>query len=205
MMILCVSQAGFARMRRLPRMLEIRAGTLNPKGAQAGFIFGGCYGYSFDERVSLSLGIDYFRREYKQETQIDTGMTDSGLKIDTNIRTLEYTTTIIPLSLNLDIRFPIESPINIYAGGSLTYQMLFNRENNYVDNVKENRFYGGFGWMARAGIEYYLGSRSALIAEAFYNNVKVKGNHKKQAGLPVWEEVDLQGLGFRAGIRLDIF
>jgi len=88
------------------------------------------------------------------------------------------------------------------VGGSLTYQFLFNTEHNFEENIKEKRNYSGFGWMARAGIEYNIGSRSSLLIEAFYNSCKVKGNKEKKQGLPVWDEVDVSGLGFRAGVRL---
>ena len=60
--------------------------------------------------------------------------------------------------------------------------------------------------MVRAGIEYNIGSRSSVLIEALYNIGKAKRNvNETVAGLPVWDEVDLTGLGFRAGLRLEFF
>ena len=121
------------------------------------------------------------------------------------VKSLEYNTTLVPLSLNLDIRFPFEPPVVWYVGASISYQLLFNSENNFEDDIKENRFYSGFGWMARAGIEYAIGRRSAVIMEVFYNNCRVSSDAEKKTGLPVWNEVSMSGFGIRGGIRLDFF
>ncbi|MBN2416150.1 porin family protein [bacterium] len=196
--------AGTAAAQNL-RMLELRGGHFNPKDAKSGMILGGTYGISFDERVSLGFGLDIFHKGYKKESTVATEVSESGVVENTVTRTLEYSTTLVPLSLNLDIRLPFEPPFCFYIGGSLAFEMLFNSENNYEEDIKEKRFYSGFGWMARAGVEYAIGRRSALILEAFYNNCRVSSDAKKKEGLPVWKEVDMSGLGFRAGVRLDFY
>jgi len=187
------------------RMLELRGGFFNPKDAQSGLILGGIYGISFDERVSLGLGVDIFHKGYTKKTTIGETTTESGIVESTVQKLLEYNTTLVPLTLNLDIRFPLDPPVVWYVGGSLAYELLFNSENNYKDKIKEKRFYSGFGWMARIGIEYSIGQRSAVILETFYNNCRVSNNSEKKAGLPVWNEVNMSGFGFRGGIRLDFF
>ncbi len=51
-----------------------------------------------------------------------------------------------------------------------------------------------------------LGSRSAVIAEIFYHDAKVKRNEtKSKEGLPVWSQVNLAGLGFRGGLRFGLW
>jgi hypothetical protein len=187
------------------RTLEIRGGYFNPKDAQTGLILGSVYGISFDERVSLGLGMDFFYRDYTKETVIAQEISESGLVISEVARSVEYKTTFLPISLNLDIRFPTQRYLNWYVGGSITYELLFNSENNYVDGVKEHRFYSGFGWMSRAGLELLIGSRSAVFLEAVYNSCKVGGNKEMKERLPVWKELNMTGLGFRTGVRLDIF
>jgi hypothetical protein len=59
--------------------------------------------------------------------------------------------------------------------------------------------------MARAGIEYKLGSRSSIIGEGFYNSCKAKGDRKKINGMPSWQEVDLSGFGFKVGVRVELY
>lgn len=188
------------------RVLEIRGGYLNPKATKAGLILGGSYGISIDERVDLSLGISYFHKNYSQESDVADTSFPSGIIQKTVKKELEYNTTLLPISASANIRIPFQPPVYWYAGGSITYQFLFNTENNFEEGVKEKRIYRGWGWMVRAGIEYTIGSRSSLILEAFYNIGKVKRNVEETVkGLPIWEEVDMKGLGFRTGLRLEFF
>jgi len=187
------------------KILELRGGYLNPKGTKAGFIFGGSYGISIDERVDLSLGVSFFHKNYQKESAVADTNYVSGVHETTVMKELEYNTTLLPVFANVNIRIPFQPPVYWYLGGGFSYQFLFNTENNLEKQIKEKRNYRGFGWTARAGIEYNIGSRSSVILEAFYNNCQVKGNKEKKEGLPVWDEVDVSGLGFRAGLRLEFF
>ncbi|MCK5146509.1 outer membrane beta-barrel protein [bacterium] len=187
------------------RQLEIRGGYLNPKGTEGSFILGGSYGYSFDERVSLSLGADFFNKSYSQTDKVADGKEIAGVQPVQVSEVMKYHTFLLPFTANLDIRFPFDKGMNFYSGVGLSYQFLFNEEENFERGVKEKRNYRGFGWIFRSGIELILGSRSAIIIEAFYNSAKVKGNHDTVEGLPVWDEVNVSGLGFRAGVRLEFF
>ena len=188
------------------RVLELRGGYLNPKGTAAGFIFGGAYGVSVDERVDVSLGFSYFNKSYKKESVVaDTGYV-SVLDERTVMRELEYSTTLLPVCFNVNVRIPFQPPVYYYVGGSLSYQFLFNTEKNFEAGISEKRNYRGWGWMVRAGVEYVIGSRSSVILEALYNIGKVKRNVEETVeGLPIWDEVDVSGLGFRAGLRLEFF
>ena len=187
-------------------VLEVRGGYLNPKDTNGGMIIGGSYGISIDERVDLSLGLSYFHKNYRKETAVADTNYISGIREQTVVRDLEYSTTLLPVTASVNIRFPFQRPVYWYVGGSVTYQFLFNKEDNYEEAISEKRTYKGWGWMLRAGIEYGIGSRSALLLEAFYNIGKVKRNVDETIeGLPVWDEVDVSGLGFRTGLRLEFF
>jgi len=204
-MIFLLSALGMA-FGQGARVMELRAGYFNPKGTAAGLIFGGSYGVCIDERVDMSLGVSYFRKKYTQETVVADSVSTSGITERTVMREMDYSTTLLPISANINIRFSLDprgyNPrIFWFVGGSVSYQFLFNTENNYIKEEKKS--YKGWGWIARAGIEYGIGSHSSLILEAFYNSCKVKGNKEKELGFPVWDEVDVSGLGFRAGLRLE--
>lgn len=187
-------------------ILEIRGGYLNPKDTDAGLILGGSYGISIDERIDLSVGVDYFRKNYTKETEVADTNFVSGVQERTVVRELEYNTSLLPISASVNIRLPFQPPLYWYFGGSVSYQFLFNKENNYEKGISERRTYKGWGWMVRAGIEYTIGSRSSILVETFYNICKVKRDTERvQEGLPIWDEVDVSGLGFRAGLRLEFF
>ena len=187
------------------KILEIRGGYLDPKGTESGLILGTSFGFFFDERVDITLGVDYFHKTYRKETVVaDTGYI-SGVEESTVMRELEYNTTILPITASANVRLPFHRFTYWYAGVGLSYQFLFNTEHNLRQDIQEKRNYKGFGWIVRAGIEYNVGSRSSVFAELFYNNCKAKGNEEKIEGLPVWDEVDISGLGFRGGIRLEFY
>ncbi len=187
------------------KLLEFRGGYFNPKGTAAGFILGTSFGFFFDERVDLSLGVDYFHKNYTKETTVADTNYVSDIDERTVVRELEYNTTILPITACVNIRFPFQYNTSWYVGVGVSYQFLFNSENNFRENIEEKRTYKSFGWLARAGIEYNIGSRSSIFLEALYNNCRVKRNEDVKEGLPVWNEVDISGLGIRTGLRLEFF
>lgn len=203
--ILILVAFGFVQAQGV-KVLELHGGYINPKGTNAGFIFGGSYGISFDERVDFSLGLSYFHKSYTKQSEVaDTGYV-SGLYERTVIKELEYSTTILPITANINIRIPFQPPLFWVAGGGIAYRFLFNTEKNFNEDISDKRNYNGFGWVVRAGIEYNLGSRSSVVLEGIYNGGKVKRNKEETIqGLPVWDEVDVSGLGIRAGLRLEFF
>jgi outer membrane protein W len=201
--ILLLSMTGFVYGQNV-KALELHVGTLNPKGTEAGTLLGGSWGISVDEAVDLSISAFYFWKDYSKETKVAEDVTDNKI-ITTKQQELEYNTSLIPIAAMLTLHFPIQPPLYLYGGGGISYQFLFNKETNYEDDVSDSKIYTGFGWVLRAGLEYQLGSRSSLIVEAYYNICEAKGNKDKKEGFPVWDEVDITGLGLRAGVRLELF
>lgn len=187
------------------KALELHVGTLNPKGTPSGMLLGGSYGLSVDEAVDVSLGIFYFWKSYSETSTVKIGTTEGGIDVTEKTQTLDYHTSLLPVSANVTVHFPVAQKVNVYGGGGISYQFLWNKEENLVANVESSRFFKGFGWVARAGLEYMLGSRSSFIVEAYYNSCKAKGKKSEEAGLPTWDEVDVTGLGIRGGVRLIIF
>jgi len=59
--------------------------------------------------------------------------------------------------------------------------------------------------MVHGGIEYTIGSRSSLIIAAFYNSCKPRGNKEKREGSLTYDQVDVSGLGLRAGLKLEFY
>jgi len=188
------------------KVLEIQGGSFNPKGARkAGLIFGANYGLCVDQRIDLTLGLSVYRKSFTEKTAVDSSKTGAGSLPVTYVTPLEYSTTIIPITASVTAHIPFQPPIGFYVGGSLAYELLFDKYTNYATNQTDNPRFSGFGWMARAGIEYALGSRSSIIAEGFYNSCNVKADRKKIEGVPSWQEVDLSGFGFKVGVRVELY
>ncbi|MFH1862403.1 MAG: OmpW family outer membrane protein [bacterium] len=186
-------------------VLDIKAGTFNPKDAKAGLLIGISTGKQVDERVDFGIGMDLFVRQFTQETAIEAeigGQSQSQLVQ----KEIDYSLFALPLMLRLNFYILPDLAFTPYVGLGGGYEILFSREANYITGEKDSRLYGGFGWQAWGGVQYQLGSNSALIAEVLYNGCTVKrGKGSSDLGFPVHEELDFSGLGFRAGVRLGGF
>jgi hypothetical protein len=183
----------------------IRLGYLDPKGAKAGFVLGMDLTTQVDESVELGVTISGFRRSYQQVTSVAQQVSAGGLVEQQVQKELEFTTFFVPIMGEAIVHFGQED-FHLFANAGLGYEMLWNKENNFIDNKQERRYYGGFAWLAGGGFQYRLGSRSAFIGEVFYHNAKVKrGQNKNTQGLPVWSQVNLSGLGFRGGLRFGLW
>jgi len=180
---------------------SIKLGYLDPKDAKAGFVIGTEISDQIDESVSLGLSVNLFRKSYKALNEVATDNFDSGVKETTVEKELEFSTFFIPIMLQATVNLPSSSNLGWYGGGGLGYEFLWNKEDNFREQTSDRRFYKGFTFLLDAGLRYRVGSRSALLFEVFYHNATVKRNKEKSpAGLPVWSEVNLSGIGFRFGL-----
>lgn len=181
----------------------LKVGYFNPKNSKNGFIFGAGYSWIVDESVDIGIAVDYFRKNYTEETQIAQSVSASGT-VEDEIRTdAEFTTNILPIYGVLNVKFPAGTYLDYFLSGGLGYEMLFSKEQSFGENSKNtSRFYSGFKWIVSGGVMYRVGSRSSFLAEIFYDGTKVSRDKKDEVGAPVRYEVDLSGIGFRVGIRM---
>ena len=107
----------------------------------------------------------------------------------------------IMFKLTFDKKLSQASPFMIRGSAGLGYQFLWNKEENYLEDKKDTRFYHGFAYQVSAGAGIEMSSSAILFAEAFYHGGKVKRNKTDTAGLPTWSEVDMSGVGIRIGIN----
>lgn len=188
------------------KVTTFKLGYFDPKDAKSGFLFGVNFGSAVDENVDIGIGIDFFHRNYTEEKKVAESVSPGGVVEKTIQKELEFTTTILPIMGTITVKISPEYPLSYYIGGGLGYELLFNKERNYREGISESRFYHGFSWLVNGGVLYRIGSRSAFLGEIFYNGATVhRGKGKTIEGLPIWDEVNLSGLGVRFGIRLDFF
>ncbi|MCU0642797.1 MAG: hypothetical protein MUC94_00850 [bacterium] len=189
----------YAQMYPMSGITTLKAGYFDPSASNAGFIFGGSYAWKVDESVDVGIAADYFRKTHSEDSvQV---LADEKLII-TNA---ELTTNIIPIYGLINIKFPAGYTMDYFVSGGIGYEMLFRTEQTYgPDASKKSRFYDGFKWILSAGIHYRIGSRSAFIAEAFYDGTKVSRDKKGETSGLARYEVNLSGFGIRAGIRMGL-
>ncbi len=183
---------------------NIKVGYFNPKDANGGLILGASLGTALDESVDICFGADLFTGSNKQEvvTGEETigGVTEKQTYLDS-----ESSMTLIPISGSVNVKIATLSNLVYTVGGGIGYGLLWTKEVEYDSNDpgkklnSKSRFYHGFRWMLTGGLLYRVGTRSALIFEAFYDNA---GLSRKKDGISY--KVNLSGFGIRTGIRIGL-
>ena len=184
-------------------VLKIKIGTFNPQDAKAGLLVGISTGRQVDERVDFGIGADLFIRRFTQETEVSIDTTQQQTNPQIVQTNLSYSMYGLPIMVHIDARILPNATVIPYVGIAGGYELLFSREANYLEDKKDNRLYGGFGWQAMIGAEYPFGSSSAILGEIMYNGCTLsRSQGSSEAGFPLHEELDFSGLGFRIGMRL---
>ena len=183
----------------------IRVSYFDPESTAAGFTFGGSAGAVFDDIVTLGVGTDVYFRNFTQDSKVATQEYIDGSSSTLNVTEIQYTTLIVPLMAELTVRIPIVWKLSVFGHGGLGFDVMWAKEENYVEGLTDNRWYAGFAWMGGAGLSIKLGTDTSLYAEGFYKHSKVKRNRDDLTeNMPVFEEVDLSGLGVRLGVALEL-
>lgn len=180
---------------------SLKMGYYNPKDTKGGLILGGYLGSAFDESVDIGLGLDFFRASNTQEREV-AGSSTAGIPEQGWIPESESSVMFIPITGQVNIKFPASPDLFYTAGAGFGYGLMWAKEAKYEDFKKvesKSKYYHGFRWMLSGGILYSLGSRSALVLEAFYDRSKLSREENK-----VTYKVNASGFGIRAGIRLGI-
>jgi len=203
LVVFCVFSTAFAKSGK---EFTLRASYFSPADAEAGFAFGGSFGYRVDEFVGLGFGTDFLYKTYTKSTEVATKDYESGISATTVVNNVQYNTLMVPMMGEVTITIPVFWKASILAQGGVGYEILWNKEENFETKASDSRFYGGFTYQLGAGMRIGLGRDSGIYVEGYYNHAKVKRNVKDiVAELPVVEQVDLSGFGARAGIMIGPF
>lgn len=186
---------------------EFKFGYFNPEDATDGYLFGLHLGRMIDESLSWGVEINYFRKTYEKTTEVVDPSQDPDLaQIDPIFvqRELEFVTQYIPVLAKFSYEHPISprGPFYLRASAGIGWQFLWNREENFKDHKRDMRFFNGFGWQLATGLGIEISSKSVLFVDAFYNDAKLKRGEEIKAGLPTWEQLDISGIGLKAGVSI---
>ena len=186
---------------------KISLGLYLPPDIESGLTIGYGYFRYIDEMVSAGVGMDAFWTNYKKES--DVGIEDStglGQTITTQQVEVDMTSYLFPVMGTAKVGLPIEMGSFIpYANVSLGWNILFNNETNYVTGDQTFRFFNGFGWALGVGANLNLGDKSSIGIETYYRSAKMKANvDETDVGLPIYDELDMTGLGAQIGLFLNI-
>jgi len=181
------------------RAYTLRVSYFLPDYADSWFTFGGSVGTMIDESIVIGIGTDIYYKYYTKDTEVATDK-DGTTIVTTEV---EYNTVIVPLMAELMVNLPALWKGSIFAHGGIGYEIMWNKEQNYAQDVTDRRLYGGFAWQLGAGVSLRLGRSSALFAEGYYHHAKVRRKLKDVVVyLPVFEQVNLSGVGVRVGLSI---
>ena len=184
----------------------IRFGFYNPVDAKAGIALGYIFGKPIDEMVAVGVGGDLYFKSYVKETVVATEDTLFSGEVQTIEREMDFSSYLLPLHATIMVDLPMDvSGFTPYITGDLGFSFLINREVNYLTDESDTKFFAAFTWCLGGGMKYQLGSSSSALFELYYNNAKLKNKHTKtDAGLPVYNEINMSGLGFRIGLQMEL-
>lgn len=182
------------------RATIIKLGYYSPGVTDGGFIVGAQWMREIDENLDMGVSLDWFNKNFTDQSlvqaynQYDPFGTTNELRAKTNLNSF-------PLMYTMNINFPLERGINLYATGSLGLDLLIVNYRNY-ENPSNDEIKGavGFSWQIGAGVLYRLGRRSDLMAEISYHNSEP--SWQNTVNNHVFERsYDMSGVLLRAGIK----
>ncbi len=190
--------------RKLENFMEFKIGELDPEDTDSGNIFGIAIGTGIDDRLYGGFEMNYFRTNYTQSTEVVDSVS-GGSVVSTERVQLDYTTTYIALfgSLYYELRLGTNSPFYYRASASVGWEFIWNKEQNFQAGVSRTRNFNAPGFKLSTGIGIRISSTGILFGDILYNGVTAKNSTgTTEEGLPVFQKINLSGLGFWVGINL---
>ena len=185
---------------------KISLGLYSPPEIESGLNIGYGYYRYIDEMVSAGIGMDAFWTNYMKASSVETEETGLGQEIITQQVEIDMTSYLLPVMGTVRVILPFElGAFSPYTNVSLGWNILFNNETNYVTGEQTFRFFNGFGWGLGAGASLDLGEKSSIGIETYYRSAKMKANvDETELGLPIYDELDMTGLGLQIGLFMNI-
>ncbi len=182
------------------RATIIKLGYFSPGVTDGGFIVGAQWMREIDENLDMGVSLDWFNKNFTDQRLVaefnkyDAYGTTNELRAKTNLNSF-------PLMYTMNINFPLERGVNLYATGSLGLDLLIINYRNYQNPVNDElKGAVGFSWQIGAGIVYRLGRRSDLMGEISYHNAEPSWQYTVDNH--VFERsYDMSGIMIRAGIK----
>jgi hypothetical protein len=184
---------------------EFRVGYFNPKDAKSGFLLGAHFGRMIDESLSWGIGADYFQKTFQDITEFPAPDAPGPNTPTLKSINFEFITRILPVlfRINYERALDPKSPLYIRGSAALGWEFVWSSVKDYEDGLEDKRYYNGFGWQVSGGLGWEISSKAVLFGDIFYNGSKVKRNSTSNSqGLPTWEELDISGLGLKAGVSI---
>lgn len=184
------------------KMTEFNAGLLGPKDAKSGFYGGVNFGRMVDERVGISVGVHVYYSSYTKSSKVGENV-NGQIVISQEATELDQSATLIPIYFQLHFVGPVSKSLDLKVTGGVGYELLWSSVTNFQKKIDGTQFFSGFGWNIGAGISLPVSRASDFYGELFYHGGSPSRDEgKTEEGLPVTSEINMNGIGFRVGLRI---
>jgi len=180
---------------------EFKFGKLNPEGTKSGFWGTFSSGKMFDANLGYNIELGYFGKRFTEEETVGTKSTQNS-DIVTKKVTLTTSTTMIPVLFKFNYVKEIGTSALFKSDLGIGYSFFWDSYDNKENSISDTRFFSGFTWQVGADVGLQISSKGSVFAGLFYNGGTVT-NGDEINNVPVYDEIDMKGLGFRLTIRVD--
>ncbi len=183
---------------------EFKAGGVQPGDIKTGFTGGISHGWNIDDRFFYAVEANYFQNsEFRTTAVADLVGNAPPFQFQEVEVEVQFETKMLTPFAQIYYETPISNQLmfgRLLAG--LGYALVWSKENNFKDRIERTRRFSGLIWQASVGIGYKASKRGMLFIDFYYQNSKLRRSDEiPKNGLPTFTELDLTGIGVRAGVN----
>jgi len=182
---------------------EFKFGQLDPNDVDPGTLVGLSFENQIDEHLYWGFEGNYFWSSFAQTTTVADTISNN-VPISTQEVEVDFATTFLSLFLNFTYEYRVGTTNWYYrasAGGGWAF--IWNRERNFVEDKSRKRKFDSPAYQLTTGLGYRISRDGIFFVDLIYNDAVGKTNQTtSEAGLPTFEQMDVSGFGFRAGLNL---
>jgi hypothetical protein len=170
--------------------------------AKDDFVIGFKVAGRMSDFFSLGLSTDLQRREAYDQVRVEEFRDPTGNMVRSSVTTFASSSNLIPVLAIAEVEIPT-ALFHPFAGIGGGYEWMVVEFEDYESGLFSKNTYGGLGWQAWAGLAVPMAKTAAITGEIYMNRATVSRDVQEvDTGDVLREEINVNGGGFRAGLRL---
>lgn len=170
--------------------------------AKDDFVIGFKVAGRMSDFFSMGLSTDLQRREAYDQVRVEEFRDPTGNLVRSSVTTFASSSNLIPLLAIAEVELPT-AMFHPYVGIGGGYEWMVVEFEDHDSGLYSKNTYGGLGWQAWAGLAVPMAKTAAITGEVYLNRATVSRDVQDAvSGDILKEEIDVDGGGFRAGLRL---
>ena len=150
--------------------------------------------------LHLGFSTDWQYHEQTYVERVDQYPGPGGAPVEVVVTSYETDSHLIPMMAVAELR-PRFGPVQPFIGSGLGYEVLIVETRDYLMGYEYQDEFGGFGWQPYGGVAFTFGRAFQLVTELYGNLSTVERTVRDyDTGYLVEQNIDVDGIGFRAGL-----